>query len=113
MTCNNCIHQAVCFDRCRGCGEKTELRKHFADKSEWAHLPSKIGEQVFSIILSGGVPTIMDDRVAGFIIMNDTISVITNWYLDGGEWGYNIFPTEEKAEKACDKYRKNSNRGKN
>lgn len=106
MTCKDCIHQNACLDWCRGFGEEAALCEHFTNKYEFVHLPYKYGERVFSIIVIGGVPTVMADRVFGFIIVGDTVEVITNWYSDGGEWGYNIFPTQEEAQKEIDR-RKN------
>lgn len=100
MTCNKCIHQTACFNWCRGFGQEAKLCEHFSDNSEWVHLPCKAGDRVFSIVVFGGEPTIVTDRVSGFVCIRDTLSVITNVYVDGGTWGYNVFPTQEEAEKA-------------
>ena len=102
MTCKDCIHQTACLDWCRGFGQEAELCEHFSDKAEWVHLPCKDGDRVFSIVVLCGETTIVADRVSGFIIVGDTVDVITNFYLDGGTWGYNIFPTQEEAEKALE-----------
>ena len=103
MTCKDCIHQTACLDWCRGFGQEAELCEHFSDKAEWVHLPCKDGDRVFSIVVLCGETTIVADRVSGFIIVGDTVDVITNFYLDGGTWGYNTFPTQEEAEKALEK----------
>lgn len=102
MTCKDCIHQTACLDWCRGFGQEAELCEHFSDKAEWVHLPCKDGDRVFSIVVLCGETTIVADRVSGFIIVGDTVDVITDFYLDGGTWGYNIFPTQEEAEKALE-----------
>lgn len=102
MTCKDCIHQTACLDWCRGFGQEAKLCEHFSDKAEWVHLPCKYGDRVFSIVVLGGEPTIVADRVSGFIYVGDTLSVITNLYVDGGIWGYNTFPTQEEAEKALE-----------
>ena len=98
MNCENCLHYEECSD--------TDVRSDYSDKSEWVHLPCKDGDRVFSIVIIGGEAMVVADRVSGFIIVGDTVSFITNWYLDGGEWGYNIFLTQEGAEKALKERRK-------
>lgn len=99
MTCKDCLHYEACENKFL----PEEPCKAFSDKSGWAHLPCKVGDQVFSIIVVGGEPTIVTDCVSGFIIVGDMVNVITNWYLDGGEWEYNIFPAQEEAKKALEK----------
>ena len=100
MTCKDCVHQEACLDWCRGFGEDAKLCEHFSAKNEWVHLPIKVGDRVFSIVIIGGEYTVVADRVHSVMISAETISVITNWYNDGGELGYNIFLTQEEAEKA-------------
>lgn len=100
MTCKDCIHQAACFDWCKGFGQEAKSCEHFSDKAEWLHLPCKHGDQVFSIVVFRGKSMLVTDRVCGFVQIEDTICVITNVYVDGGTWGYNVFPTQEEAEKA-------------
>nr|DAG51376.1 MAG TPA: nucleoporin [Caudoviricetes sp.] len=106
MTCKDCLHYEAC-DRLADAKlgydimqVRTGVCKCFSDKAEWLHLPCKHGGQVFSIVVFGGKPTIVTDRVCGFVRIEDTIGVITNVYVDGGTWGYNVFPTQEEAEKA-------------
>ena len=108
MTCKDCLHYEAC-DRLADAKLdygimqiRTGVCKCFSDKAKWVHLPCKDGDRVFSFVVIGGETTIVADRVSGFIIVGDTVSVITNWYLDGGEWGYNTFPTQEDAEKALE-----------
>lgn len=112
MTCKDCLHYEAC-DRLadakldRGIMQiRTSVCKCFSDKSKCIILPCKVGDQVFSIIIVGGELTIVADHVSGFIIVGGTVDVITNWYSDGGEWGYNIFPTQEEARKEAER-RKN------
>ena len=109
MVCKDCLHYETCFDWGRDSRQEAELCKYFVDKSKVVHLPCKVGDQVFSIIVVGGEPTIVTDYVSGFIIVGDMVNVITNWYLDGGEWEYNIFPTQEDAKKALEKRKKKEN----
>ena len=49
QTCRDCIHQTVCLNCCKGFEQEAEFCKHFSDKSEWIHLPVKMGEQVFVV----------------------------------------------------------------
>lgn len=106
MTCNDCIHQIACLNWCKGFGQEAELCEHFSDKSEWVHLPCKLGDRVFAIVVFGnGESKIVADRVSGFIRVGDTLDIITNVYLDGGTWGYNVFPTQEEAENALEERR--------
>lgn len=98
--CDNCIHQIACFDWCRGFGQEAELWEHFSDKSEWVHLPCKIGDRVFSIVINGGKYIVAADRVYALKISTGNIYAETNWYVDGGKIGYNVFLTQEEAEKA-------------
>ena len=113
MTCKDCLHYEACdrlADTYFGYGIaqiKAHICAKFSDKSEWVHLPCKDGDRVFSVVVIGGETTIVADRVSGFIIVGDTVNVITNWYLDGVTWGYNTFPTQEEAEKALEERKKN------
>lgn len=100
MNCKNCIHQTACFDCCRGFGQEADLCEHFSNKSEWVHLPCKVGERVFSIVIIGGEYSVVADRVHALKISTENIYAETNWYVDGGEIGYNVFLTQEEAEKA-------------
>lgn len=113
MTCKDCLHYEAC-DRLADAKLgyyimqiRTCVCKCFSDKFKWINLPCRVGDRVFSIIVVGGEPTIVADRVSGFITVGDKTDIITDFYLDGGEWGYNIFPTQEKAVKALEKRRRN------
>lgn len=114
-TCKDCIYFKVCFVNgicdsagamCDGDDQLWTVCGYFSEKSEWLHLPCKVGDRVFSIVIIGGEYTIVADRANGFITCGETINIITSWYLDGGEWCENIFPTQETAEKALAERRK-------
>lgn len=107
MICENCLYNKNCQFLLKHKNEEVEGCTAFEDKAEWVHLPCRVGDRVFSIIVVGGEPTIVADHVSGFIIVGDTTDIITDFYLDGGEWGYNIFPTQKKAGKALEKRRRN------
>ena len=108
MTCKDCIHQTACFDWCRGFGQEAELCEHFSDKSEWVHMLCKVGDRVFSIVIIGGEYSVVADRVHALKISTENIYAETNWYVDGGEIGYNVFLTQKEAEKALAERRKDN-----
>lgn len=113
--CDNCIHQIACFDWCRGFGQEAELCEHFSDKSEWVHLPCKVGAFVF-------VPWNWDGAEGVAISRIDEIQIIdaqNRWmfHIDMesddesfnqtfGSWkfgeciGESVFLTQEEAENA-------------
>ena len=100
MTCKDCIHQTACFDWCRGFGQEADVCEHFSNKAEWVHLPCKVGDRVFTIVIIGGEYSVVADRVHALKISTENIYAETNWYVDGGKIGYNVFLTQEEAEKA-------------
>lgn len=100
MTCKDCLYNKNCQFLAGHKPADVNGCTAFEDKTEWVHLPCKYGDRVFSIVVFGGELKIVADRVSGFIYVGDTLSVITNVYVDGGIWGYNTFPTQEEAEKA-------------
>lgn len=107
MTCKDCLHYKTCiayynekflqeYVDAVGCAT-------YADKAEWVHLPCKVGDRVFPIVIIGGEYSVVADRVHALKISTENIYAETNWYVDGGEIGYNIFLTLEEAEKALSK----------
>ena len=106
MTCNECIHQTACLDWCRGFGQEAELCEHFSDKTEWVHLPCNVGDRVFTIVIIGGEYSVVADRVHALKISAENIYAETNWYVEGGKIGYNVFLTQEDAENALEERRK-------
>ena len=106
MTCNDCIHQTACLDWCRGFVQEAELCEHFSDKAEWVHLPCNVGDRVFTIVIIGGEYSVVADRVHALKISTENIYAETNWYVEGGKIGYNVFLTQEDAENALEERRK-------
>ena len=102
MTCKECIHQTACLDWCRGFGQEAELCEHFSDKAEWVHLPCNVGDRVFTIVIIGGEYSVVADRVHALKISTENIYAETNWYVEGGKIGYNVFLTQEDAENALE-----------
>lgn len=97
MTCKDCLHYKMC-----SYGQICKLCVDFADKSEWVHLPCKVGDRVFSIVMLGGEYSIVVDRAIALKITTDNIYVETE-YIDAGEIGYTVFLTLKEAEKALAK----------
>lgn len=68
MTCKNCLH----FNICNGFGittgkYKTELCDGFSDKSEWKHLPCKVGDKAYWI----AGDKIQEYTVKGFVFVDE------------------------------------------
>lgn len=118
MTCENCLHYEVCYyqEICT----KSELEElgedggceDFTDRSEWVHLPCKVGDKVYIVksrtsdnknlyIIEDVVKRIVFDKSedTGFIhsrIEFFNTSSVSNWLFQ------NIFLTREEAEKALE-----------
>lgn len=114
MTCKDCIYYEACKSiSCRLKGEAfseifddnhlgkriAENCKLYNNKSEWIHLPCKVGDRVFSIVIIGGEYRIVVDRVLALKITTDNVYVETE-YIDAGEIGYTVFLILKEAEKA-------------
>lgn len=114
-SCKDCLHYEACklvvcrlkdeafselFDDDYFNKRIAENCERYKDKSEWVHLPCKVGDRVFTIVIIGGVYSVVADRVHSLKISTENIYAETNWYVDGGKIGYNVFLTQEEAEKA-------------
>lgn len=81
MTCRDCLHYEVCyyhdFDEC----------DYFQGKSEWVHLPCKIGTTVFAIV----------DYHVPYYASIATLPFVVSLYDSIGK---TVFLTREEAEKA-------------
>lgn len=97
MNCKDCLRYEMC-----NYGQIGRLCADFSNKSEWIHLPCKVGDRVFSIVIIGGEYSVVADRVHSLRISAVGIYVRTNWY-ENEEIGYNVFLTQEEAEKALAK----------
>lgn len=87
MTCKDCIHNEMCY------GTHTDESPtccDFLDRSEWVHLPCKVGDKVY--------------QTDGIRIYQSTIRKIVydteNIAFDDTAIGKTIFFTCEEAEKA-------------
>lgn len=104
MTCKDCLHYELC--ELHWLTSENACKRFFADKSEWVHLPCKTEDRVFSIIITGGTYRVVTDRVYALKISTGGFYAETNWYVEGGKIGYNVFLTQEEAEKALAERRK-------
>ena len=107
MTCKDCLHYEVCyyhdFEEC----------EWFKYKSEWIHLPCKVGDVVYCF-----EPCFDADHhpklkvVEKEIIELKTIATVFGLNFDINNIGKTVFLTREEAEKALKDMRKDSNGGK-
>lgn len=113
MTCKDCLHYDVC-EEIRGRSNrvgKNSLRvaeKHcpynsFADKSEWVHLPCKVGDVVYCFAPCFDTDHRPRLKVAEReIIKLKTVSTVSGLIFDVDNIGKTVFLTREEAEKALE-----------
>lgn len=117
MTCKNCLHNGICYMQ-ETCNDiEQQLKdfgcKAFTDRSEWAHLPCKVGDMVYKV--SFVHKNITPLKVEGFICNLTSWKVhcthlIPSWignqkehiYISFSSFGKNTFLTSEEAEKALE-----------
>lgn len=128
MICKDCIHWKACKDSayeyygedaasaydddicCKGFAK---ICANFSDKSEWVHLPCKVGDVVYCF-----EPCFDTDHhpklkvVEKEIVELKTIATVFGLNFDIDSIGKTIFLTREEAEKALDKQRETLNGGK-
>ena len=107
MTCKDCLHYEVCyyhdFEEC----------EWFKDKSEWVHLPCKMGDVIYCF-----APCFDTDHrprlkvVEKEIIELKTIATVSGLNFDIDNIGKTVFLTREEAERALKDMRKDSTGGK-
>lgn len=108
MTCNDCWHYKVCckYDIY---GESACECGSFADKSEWVHLPCKVGTIVFTIIeddedgdfVDGGFVVSVSYQTKCWIYVRYRCGLTYDHTTD--DIGESLFFTREEAEKALDR----------
>ena len=128
MTCKDCIHWKACrntayeyagedaasaYDEDSCCKQFAEICENFADKSEWVHLPCKVGDIIYCF-----APCFDADHrprlkvVEREIIRLRTTLTVSGLISDIDNIGKTVFLTREEAEKALKDMRKASNGGK-
>lgn len=110
MTCKNCLHYEACnYHICEETDMTVAECKQFTARSEWVHLPCKVGDTLYEIT-SGN--TISEYEVTAIRI--ELFNVFIDWKLTQGfvdryisdmpvgEIGKTVFLTHEEAEKALE-----------
>lgn len=114
MTCKDCLHHDACKLMARKfvgdvCsmehdddyfGKKiAEICELYNDKSEWVHLPCKVGDTVYIASEFRGV---VESKVRTLFLASNSIEMIRTEYCDVpfSNFGVTVFVTREEAEKA-------------
>ena len=110
MICENCLYNKNCQFLLKPINGEVERCAAFEDKSEWVHLPCKVGDIVYCF-----APCFDTDHhpklkvVEKEIIELKTIATVFGLNFDIDSIGKTIFLTREEAEKALKDMRKDSN----
>ena len=113
MICENCLYNKNCQFLLKHKNEEVEGCTAFKYKSEWVHLPCKVGDVVYCF-----EPCFDTDHhpklkvVEKEIIELKTIATVFGLNFDINSIGKTVFLTREEAEGALKDMRKNSNGGK-
>ena len=113
MTCENCLYNKNCQFLLKHKNGEVEGCTDFEDKSEWVHLPCKVGDVVYCF-----EPFFDADHhpklkvVEKEIIELKTIATVFGLNFDIDRIGKTVFLTHEEAERALRDMRKASNGGK-
>ena len=109
MICENCLYNKNCQFLLKPINGEVERCAAFEDKSEWVHLPCKVGDIVYCF-----APCFDTDHhpklkvVEKEIIELKTIATVFGLNFDIDSIGKTIFLTREEAEKALEERRKNN-----
>ena len=113
MICENCLYNKNCQFLLKHKNEEVEGCTAFEDKSEWVHLPVKVGDIVYCFAPCFDTYHRPRLKVVGKeIIELKTIATVFGLNFDIDNIGKTVFLTREEAEKALKKQRKASNGGK-
>ena len=113
MICENCLYNKNCQFLLKHKNVEVEGCTTFEDKTEWIHLPCKVGDIVYCF-----EPCFDIDHhpklkvVEKEIIQLKTIATVFGLNFDINNIGKTIFLNREEAEKALKDMRKTSNGGK-
>ena len=101
MICENCLYNKNCQFLLKHKNEEVEGCTAFEDKSEWVHLPCKVGDIVYCF-----EPCFDTDHhpklkvVEKEIVELKTIATVFGLNFDVDSIGKTVFLTREEAEKA-------------
>ena len=113
MICENCLYNKNCQFLLKSTNGEVERCAAFEDKSEWVHLPCRVGDVVYCF-----APCFDTDHrprlkvVEREIIKLKTTLTVYGLISDIDNIGKTVFLTREEAEKALEDMRKDSNGGK-
>lgn len=99
MNCRDCLY----YERCKKLGifnvETLSVCKDFTDRSEWVHLPCKVGDKVYQ---TDGI-RIYESTIRTIEISSArTVYFTDNIAFDERAIGNSIFLAREEAEKALE-----------
>ena len=113
MTCRDCLHYEACkgtYSSAKGNGGilyefDGEMYgdsgcEDFTDRSEWVHLPHKVGDRIY---LTDGIRIYKSAIRAIKISSANTVYFTENISFDERAVGGSIFLTREEAEKVAEK----------
>ena len=113
MICENCLYDKNCQFLLKHKNKEVEGCTAFEDKSEWVHLPCKVGDVVYCFALCFGTDHNPKLKVVEKEIVElKTIATVLGLNFDINSIGKTVFLTREEAEKALDKQRETLNGGK-
>ena len=110
-TCKDCLHYKACkmtYLATGGHGDDTfdEFNlvtiygcDNFADKSEWVHLPCKVGDTAYYVVGYVNNAIIIEEGLKGVGIFGDKLYVVDECN-DFYEVGVEVFLSKQEAEKA-------------
>ena len=129
MTCKDCLHYELCkyntFQEAHYFGKDKEIYitidnnspcKYFTDRSEWVHLPCKVGDKVYIVksrtsddknlyIIEDVVKRIVFDKSEDTGFIHSRIEFFNTYSVS--DWLFqNVYPTREEAEKALEEEEK-------
>lgn len=105
MNCRDCLHFKACYEM--ACANEAEefntlfanKCEDFTDRSEWVHLPCKVGDKVYQ---TDGI-RIYESAIREIEISStNTVYCTENIAFDERAIGKSIFLTREEAEKALE-----------
>lgn len=104
MTCKDCFHYKMC-----NYGQIGRLCADFSNKSEWIHLPCKMGDNVYCFEPSFNQMRKPKLRVLKTKIIDvKTIMTVYGLNFSIDDVGKTVFLTREEAEKELEKRRKSN-----
>ena len=104
-SCKDCLHYEVCLNMLRTFDEKILCSK-FIDRSEWVHLPCKVGDTIYEVFMNHLPPFIQETTIEKIIITSKGLRIKLSrnsvYETSISALGKTIFFTREEAEKALE-----------